>query len=80
MSYYRPTQVDTKFENYSNRLNSSLLKNRPLVVLHFMPSDYVLASVLSVLSFLVICKITAAITLLNGVTLVLSVYLYVSLF
>jgi hypothetical protein len=67
-------------ERFSDRLNSSLLKNRPLVVLRIMPSDYVLAAISSVLSFLVICKISAAITLLDGVTLVLSVYLYVSLF
>jgi len=50
------------------------------VVLRIVPSDYVLAAILSVLHCLVIRKISAAIALLNGVTLVLSVYLYVCLF
>jgi hypothetical protein len=69
-----------KFKHFSNHLNSGSLKDQPLVVLRVVPSDYVLATILSVLSFLVIRKISAAIALLYGVTPVLAVYLYVSVF
>jgi hypothetical protein len=56
-------------------LGAKWLMSGPLVLLHIVPGGDPSVTILRVLSLLVIHEISAAITLLNSITLVLATYL-----